>query len=507
MRAGLIAATVVTVASLGVIDKARAEPVTIWLTDQAPEEKFLGRADRQTGGTLHLWSVDLRYPPQPATPDDEDAVKAILDAVESGKDVWEEFEVEAGIARQLEGAFDGLTLLQNDRDRQDLVRALLFQGSAVARGFDPERFPTMDEAADLRFVHDDVALPKAWVDAYALAGSLATRGDLVDGTAWYHYQDVAKAIEGLPKASLEIPDGVGEVMVDGKVMAPGIVELPPGRHYVHTVRGDVVHGRFVVELAPGEASAFPSAVSPDDLAATRQRVLDGKRGGMPESVDLNAALVSEHYDGQVFLAAVDGNRVEIVGYAAGAALKDSQLVTVMLDAEFGAGAMIALGGDAGTPIFNELNDPDVVDDPGSTGTAPMATATLGIEVGISYFAIAAGVDVMTTPGRTITWANGEENRYSSVFVNPWGGLGVYAIRPTKRTATLAIFGTAGWMSPSHALYGGRLVVGIPMDDDGNFFRIALGGSYGPDTVWANPLVNDKQPVATAWLRLGWGSAL
>lgn len=507
MRDGLIAATFVTIAALGVVDEARAEPVTIWLTDSAPEERFLGRADRQTGGTLHLWTVDLRYPPKPLEPSDDGAVKAILQAVEDGKGIWEDFEVEAPIAREIRAAFDKLTILQNDRDRQDLVRALLFEGAAVARGFDPERFPTMEEAADLRFTHDGVAIPRAWVDAFALSGALANRGDLIDGTAWVHYQDVAKAIGGLAKASLEIPDGVGEVHVDGRVMVPGIAALPPGRHYVHTVRGGVVHGRFVVDLAPGEAMAFPSAVSPDDLAATRQRVLDGKRSGMPDPVDVAAARISEHYDGQVFLAAVDGNRVEIVGYAAGAALKDNQLVTVLLNAEVGAGTMIAMGGDAGTPIFNELNDPDVVDDPGSTGVAPMATATLGLEVGISYFAIAAGVDFMTTPGRTITWSNGEENRYPSVFANPWGGLGVYAIRPTKQTATLAIFGTAGWMSPSHALYGGRIVVGIPMDDKGNYFRIALGGSYGPDTVWKDPLVTDKQPLATAWLRIGWGARL
>lgn len=506
MRAGLIAATAVVIGSAWA-DVARAEPVTVWLTEQEPEERFLGRADRQTGGTLHLWTIDLRHPPQPVEPSDEAQVRAVLDAVEQGKEIWEEFEVEREIALSIDAAFDEITLLDDARDRQDLVRALLFEGAAVARAFDPELFPTTESAASLRFTHDGKAMPAAWVDAFALSGGKADRADLVDGTAWVHYQEVAKVLESLPKASLEVPEGIGDVFVDGRAVTPGIVELPPGRHFLHSVRGDVVHGRQVVDLAPGQASAWPSAVGAEDLAATRERVLAGKRSGMPDTLDLAAMRIAEHYDGQLYLAALDGNRVEIIAYAAGAALKDNQLVTVVLGAELGVGSLIAIGGDSATPIFTELNDGDVVDDPGATGLGFSATAAVDVEVGISYFVVAAGVDVHTTPGRTIAWGNGDENRYASVFANPWGGLGVYALRPTKRTATLAILGTAGWMSPGHAMYGGRILAGIPVDDHGNYFRIAVGGAFGPNTTWKDPIIDDKQPLATAWLRVGFGGRL
>lgn len=495
------------VAALMGWSEAHAEPVTVWLTDQAPQERFLLRADRQTGGTLHLWSLDVRYPPTPETPADDSSFRAVLSAVAAGKERWEEFEVEPLIADEVRSAVSAVTLLNSERNRGDLVRALLFEGAAVARGFDPRVLEERAGLKALRFEHDGRVIPRAWLDAYALAGRAADRSDMVDGTAWYHYEDIGKWLGRLPKASLEIPDGIGEVFLNGAPVESGIQEVPPGRHYVHTVRAGVVHGRQVVDLAPGEARAFPASVSEEDLGAARERVLAGKRVGMPESLQAAVLALSKHHDGEAFLAALDGNRMEIVGFAAGAAVKDSRLVTVMLDGGVGGAAMIAMGGDAGVPIFSELNDSAVVDNPGQTGAVPAAMASFGLEVGISHFLVAAGVDLMTSPGRTITWADGESNQHASVFANPWGGLGAYIVRPTKKTATLAILGTAGWMSPSHALYGGKLIIGVPIDDAGNDFRVSLGGSYGPDTVWQEPLVQARQPLATAWLRIGFGARL
>lgn len=486
---------------------AHAEPVTIWLTESSPEERFLQKADRQTGGTLHLWTIDLRYPPAPLTADDEGSVERVLAAVEAGRAVWEEFEIEQKIAVDVQAALDGVGVLTEERDRADLVRALLFQGTAVARAFDPELFPTSAAAAPFRTTHDGADLPTPWVDAYALSRTLAARGDLVDGTGWYHYQEVAPRIQALPPASLEVPDGIGDVFVDGAKVEPGLLSLPPGRHYVHVARGGVIHGRAVVRLAPGEALPFPSAVTPDDLASARERVLEGKRAGIPDPVTDAAATLSRYYNGALFLGAVDGNRSELVGFGSGALLKDNQLVTVVLNADAGGGAVIGLGGGDGvSPIFPQANDPAVVDNPGSTAFAGAVTASLGLEVGVSYFLAAAGVDVHVTPGRTIRYSIDGENRHTSVYANPWGGIGAYAVRPTKRTATLAIMGTAGWMSPAHAVYGGRIIVGVPVDDR-TWFRVSVGGGFGPATVWNDTTTPDRQPIATAWLRIGYGARL
>jgi hypothetical protein len=75
------------------------------------------------------------------------------------------------------------------------------------------------------------------------------------------------------------------------------------------------------------------------------------------------------------------------------------------------------------------------------------------------------------------------------------------LRPTKAAPTLSIHGTVAYMAPTHLAYGGRLTVGIPIDDAPTWFRIVLGGSYGPDSLRD---LDGKQPLFTGWLRIGFG---
>ena len=206
MRRALIALAM----SSGLVGPAMAAPITVWLQDDAPDDKAVDKADLQTGGTTHLWNVDLRYPPAPATDADAQAVGVLDSVVEAGLDRWDGFEVELGIVADIQAAVDGIDLLRGDIEREDLVDALIFQGTALTRYYGVDGLAA-DADATGRFEHEGAVLPRPWVDAYAIAGTGPTKGSLLDAVANENYRHVADAIAGLPKATLALPEGVGEV--------------------------------------------------------------------------------------------------------------------------------------------------------------------------------------------------------------------------------------------------------------------------------------------------------
>ena len=97
---------------------AWAEPITVWLQNTAPEEKQVTRADKETGGTLHLWALELAFPPEPETAADGAQLEAVAGAVEAGKTRWDQFEVEVPIAKVIDDETNKLTLLRSKRDRK-----------------------------------------------------------------------------------------------------------------------------------------------------------------------------------------------------------------------------------------------------------------------------------------------------------------------------------------------------------------------------------------------------
>lgn len=482
IRAGaMLALTLSSVASAG--------PITVWFQDGPPAEREILKADRQTEGTLHLWSYDLRYPPEPEVPTDGERYDELQEAVANGKDRWNEFEIELPIARDLDMVMSDIDLVRSRRDRDELVRALLFQGAAVSRAFEPKAFPTSEDARPFRRAVGDVAVPRAWLDAYALLDRDLERSDFIDGTAWIDWQRYEDAIVGAAPATLTVPEGVGTVHVDGSPVEPGEVALRPGRHWIHIVQDGAVRGRARVEVEPGAAVAFPQRVDDAALADAAAKVLEGRKSGLDSTLVDTLGDLAAHHEGAVFLAAGEGSRATIVPFAAEAALVDSKLITFALTGDLGAGVL-------GTPLFDQNTTSDLM-------LAPSASAGLGMELGVSYFAVGAGVDAALTPGRTVTYGRPSANRNSAIssFAQPWGGIGAYFARPTGATVTAGLLATVQWNMPAHLGYGGRLAVGIPIDDSGrSWFRIAVGGSYGPDTLW--DLGGDPQPMVTGFLRLG-----
>ena len=62
--------------------------VVIWLEDGLPDEKVLKRSDARTGGTGHLASNYLAYPPDPLTDDDQNTYELVRVAMDEANRRW-----------------------------------------------------------------------------------------------------------------------------------------------------------------------------------------------------------------------------------------------------------------------------------------------------------------------------------------------------------------------------------------------------------------------------------
>jgi hypothetical protein len=470
---------------------AVAAPVVIWTTE-LPDAKLLARAEKEAGeGVTHLSAVELVYPLDPERASDMESLQAVQDAVAAGRARWDEFEIELPIAQDIQLTLQDVTLLRDARDVSELIDALLFQGAAVVRAFEPSDFVVNEAAQPFRTSWDDQALPTPWLTAYALSRAIGREiasTDHVDGTARRDFARFTEAFEALEPAQLTVPK-VDEAWVDG-VQVPSDVDtlsLVPGWHWMHLVRDGQVAARGRVWAEPGGRVAFPRAVAKAQLDQTEAQVEAGSKTDFPAPVVEALESLAEQHGGEVFVATAEGRKVHLVAWSEGAQLVDGQLVTVVISGETG-------GGIVSSSLFEE------VDNDGTLVGA--AHAGLAVELGVSHFAAGIGLDVAATPGRTILHANvaGNDNLQSSVLPQPWVGVGVHALRPVGNRATLTILGHVAWNGPAHIGYGGRLHLGVPVGKDATWFRISTGVSYAPRTVWR--LEEDPVPMLTGFLRIG-----
>ena len=110
-----------------------------------------------------------------------------------------------------------------------------------------------------------------------------------------------------------------------------------------------------------------------------------------------------------------------------------------------------------------------------------------------------------TFGNTIIYGNRDEtdNVTTSVLPQGWGGVGAYILRPNEAHTTLLLAGTYGWYGPAHAALGGRLILGVPIDDRGTWFRVSLGGAHAGKSLWDTG--STKTPMTVLFLRLGFAA--
>lgn len=484
-------------AGAGVAQVAMAAPTVVWLTPDLPEASLLEKADHQTGGTAHVTWYEIAFAPQPITEADREAVLQVQEAVENAYGRWNDFEVELPLAADLAMTVADVDTLADVRDVDALVTALLLQGSAELRAFDAAEFAVDERAAGLRAEVGGVAVPTSWVDAWALAkgagrGSFV-KSDFIDAAAFADWKRLSPAITGVGDAMLTWDPRVGQVVVDGKPIDGASARLVPGLHRLHVLRDGVAAGRVQVRVAEGQQLVFPMPISVDDVDVATARVRAGEADGLPSSVVAGMdALAGRSDGGALYLAAPDGSKVDLLEFTASAKLASKRLATLVLTADIGGGIQMS-------SLYEEAD--------GANRLAGAMSGGFGLDVGISYFLISLGMDASVTPGSTVLFANdaGTDNVGVSVYPQPHVGLGAYFLRPVADTPTVSLQADVAWLGPAHLTYGGRLAIGVPIDAKKNWFRVVLGGSYGPSSLWKLP--DEPVSVTSAWLRVGVGAGL
>ncbi|MBW2257287.1 MAG: hypothetical protein JRI25_22200, partial [Deltaproteobacteria bacterium] len=236
---------------------AIAAPVVVWFESDLPEEKYLRRAESAVGGdAIHLSHVELAFPPQPYTDADDDRLEAVRAEVIEAVAIWDQFDVEFGIATSLEVVLAKIDVARDRRNLEEIVDALLVQGAAVSRAFPLTEFREGDAAEPFRATVPGARVNRPWLVAMALTPDRNfTRSDLVDGGPWPDFKELREQLNGLPPGYLDVsklPRGA-IVVVDGRVVdrSERETELRPGTHFLHVIRNDVVSGRQRLEIEAG----------------------------------------------------------------------------------------------------------------------------------------------------------------------------------------------------------------------------------------------------------------
>lgn len=474
---------------------AAAKPIAVWLQSTTPTSEQMERVDRQLGEAAeHLAGPRVMYLPSPM-----DAYSASLQRVESAlkssEERWEDFEVERQIAEELREAVAGVTVVADPQARGLLQQALWFEGSAVVRSVGVEGLERSPELAPYLYVNATRPVPEAWVSAYGHLSSEDPKASMFpDGTSWNDFRAVEDRVSGLETAVLRIHDAIGTVVLNGEAVetSTGVLEVRPGRHWVHQERDGQIYGAGVIDAIPGGEPHLPRTVPPEVLERVAAQLVEGVTPEM--SLTLRESLDSFEEDGEhtVFLVAMDGKRPVVAAYGEGELTESEPLVTLTMVA--GLGGMLM-----DTPLFERPEDRP------STLTGGLSFSA-SLEVGISYGLVAAGVDVFITPGASILRANRKktDNVSSPIYGRPWIGAGAYILRPLGRKPTLSLMFDLGWLSPAYLTYGGRLAVGVPTKKK-TWFRMEAFGGYSADTLWKN--AEEARPTFNVGLRFGLGAGL
>lgn len=485
------------VGSLAWVGAALAGPVVVWLEPEIPDARQVRRAEGMTGPVSHLAHVDLAFPPAPAAAADDAAYDALRAATVDARARWSGWDVERDLADTLAGALANITIVRSPRDLRDVVDAQLLLGAAASRAFPPAQFLTLEEAAPFRIDAPGGPVNRGWYDALALDPERPwARADIADGAPFEEFTEVQRRVGELPAGTVDlsgVPVGA-QAFIDGVAIARGTasIQLRPGEHFFHIVRAGAISGRSRLVVESGREVPTPLVVDAEELTEARQRFLDDLAGSMP--ADARGAIDALHRAnrGPVFLGAIEEGKVVVKPYR-NAELLGTQLVTVVANGEIGFTSVAS-------PLFDDAN--------GEVVTAPGAHGGIGLEIGISHVAILGGFDAAFTPTETITYGNAEqtENSSTSVLPQPWAGLGVYLLRPSKPRTTLLLAGTYGFDGPAHMAVGGRLTLGLPIDDQGTWFRLTVGANRSGNVIesWRQA-IPDETPMSVLLVRLGFAS--
>ncbi len=495
MRGWMIAAAGLWLAP---VQAFAAEGVVIWLEPQVPSEKAQEKALKRTGATKHVAHAQLAFPAQPVTDADAKAYLDLRKALADARARWEDFDVERGIASDLETAFSAITVIRDERDQDQLVQSLAWQGAAVFRGFEEEDFKNGVQAEPYRWVVESsgAVYNRPWMSAMAIDADRHVDQADAEAATWADLQRFQSEAGALTAGSVDasgVPSGVS-VVIDGKVVdLSSTVTLAPGDHWIHGVVDGVVGGRDKFDVQPGQKIEVPMLVSSAELAKARELVAQGSAAGMPADVKTAIEKLAEVQDGPIFLAVEMDGKVKVLPFTNGAALVDQKPVTVLVGADIGPSLSVS-------NLFDH--------DDGNLVTAPGMSGSLSVETGIYNAAIVLGADLSITPGNSVTFgdADGDSNSSISAFPQPFAAIGGYPIRPLGHGPYLLIAASYGWNAPAHLAPGGRIVLGIPAGKKpDSYIRVSLGGSASPKSMWDEG--ETKTPLYTMFLRVGLGGLL
>jgi hypothetical protein len=507
LRLSLSLAALLAAGSASAQEAAAVTPVVVWMDRDAPDEASIAKAERLAGGVAqHYDTSDLIFPPEPWSKKDSDKLIAVSKAQKAADARKEEFEVERSMALALQTAINDVTVIRDVADRDALILALLWQASAIQLAFSEAELKESPEAAAFRVQLPGLITNKAFVDLYALDTTRRySRGEVPDAATHRALTAQTKALASVPPATLEV--GVlpaqATLVVNGVPQEQGIerVSLPPGHSFYHVLIDGVICGRGELDLSPGATVSLPRAISEQERLDAELKVEDSQTLGLPKAVETAVALVvSQHAMQPVYLAARTGDgRVIVVPYSGGARVEKRQPVTFAFGVELGGGAIAS-------PSFHYTTEGS---DQGELIIAPGGSGAVDLELGVYNLAIVAGSEVNITPTHSLLYGTGAEgatsadNLSTSVYAKVYGGLGVYALRPThEKRPTLLLAANYGWFSPGHMGGGGRLTFGIPIDKR-NWFKLTVHGFYGL------PMAGypEDEPLISGGLRLGFQTAL
>ncbi len=441
--------------------------VVVWLDPAIPANELQGKAHRLTGGGADLGWVDLALTPGDWTEDDRLKTLAVDAAYETGRKRWDDFDVEQGIAQQIQIAADSVSVLRNEADRESLRKALALSGTAAAKAFPEAKFGTAEEAATFRTMVAARAVPKALVDAIALDPEhVWSRDEVGDGLGFAILTQLAEDLRAEPRATLAVGERPpGAVMVvDGRPLEASVtqIDLWPGTHYVHALVGNTIAGRVRLTVSAGQNAVYPLAVGAADLAEARTRMLGGDVAFTgPVATGIEALSTVRGQKARVYVAALDDKgRPQVVPYSGGAELMRPNPISVLLTGDLGIGLVR-------TQAFKDTNENYV--------SAPAPTGNLGVEFGVYNFAVLGGATLFLTPTQRMTFANGDntENVDTPAYFRPYGGIGVYIPRPTPGVPLILVGANYGALLPGSSGFGGLVSVGVPMKGDGTWVRFLL----------------------------------
>lgn len=458
-------------ASLALAAKAEGPPapaVVVWVEPSIPPNEVQSRGSHLTGGpaTHYSWA-DLALAPGDWTEDDRLKVLAVDSAYETGKKRWDEFDVEQGIAQQLQIAVESVSVLRDDADRKALLRALVMSGTAAAKAFPENKFATADDAASFRTMVSARAVPRALQDALALdAEHVWTRDEVGDGIGYAILSKLQEEVKAAPRAKLLVGEHPPEttLVVDGRVIDATTMELEllPGRHYVHAMIGNKIAGRTEITLEPGQIARYPLNVSAADLTAARTMLMDGNvQFTGPVATAIEALATVRGQKARVYVGALnEKGRPIVYPYSGGAEIERPNPFAVVLTGDLGGGFIRSAG-------FLKRNE--------NAFSAGTVGGNLGITVSVYNVALIGGATLFITPTERMQYANADnsDNKDTPAYFRPHGGLGVYLPRPTAGVPNLLLGATYGAFFPGSSGPGGMLAFGVPMRGDGAWLRFVL----------------------------------